>query len=94
VDPELVELRVQLVDDGNDVRRPEPRSPPGDHDDAQRRNLLGDDVVGRHGILPGDAAEPGLDSEQMVLVFLQFMLELGTPQDEHAAELAERDPFQ
>ena len=41
-----------------------------------------------------DVAEPGLDSEQLVLVLLEFVLQLGAPQDEHAAKLVEHDPVQ
>jgi len=55
------------------------------------RNRLGHDVIW-HAILLGDGAEPGLDSEQLVRVLVDLMLKLGTPQEEHAAKLAEGDP--
>src|SRR5260221_1746938 len=57
------------------------------------RNRLGHDVIW-HAILLGDGAEPGLDSEQLVRVLVDLMLKLGTPQEEHAAKLAEGDPVQ
>jgi hypothetical protein len=92
--PELVELRDQMVDNRNDVRRPESGRPPSDHDHAGGGNRLGHDVVCWHAILPGDGSEPGLDSEQLVLVLVELVLKLCAPQQEHAAKLAERDPVQ
>lgn len=54
--------------------------------------FFGHDVICWHGTLSGDGAEPGLHSEQLVLVLVEFVLQLGAPQDEHAAKLGHRDP--
>src|SRR5580693_7755005 len=49
--PKLVELRDQMVDNRNDVRRPESGRPPSDHDHAGGGNRLGHDVVCWHAVL-------------------------------------------
>ena len=48
---------------------------PGDHDHAQGGNLLGHDVICWHGTLCRDVVEPGFDSEQLVLVLVESVLQ-------------------
>jgi hypothetical protein len=66
----------------------------GEQDDADLRNRLGHDVVCGHVILPGYGSEPGLDLEQLVPVLIDFMVELGAAQQQHAAEFVNRDPVE
>ena len=50
-------------------------------------------VVGWHGALFRDVAEPRFDSEELAGVLFEFVLQLGAPEDEHALKLLERHPI-
>jgi len=63
----------------------------GDHDNAERRDLLDHDVVCWHVVLLSDMAEPCLDPEQMVPLPLEIAFHLRLTQQQHPAQLIHGD---